>query len=70
MLLNIQKWQWIDGILIQDFENYEVIIVNDGSPDNLLDVCKKWESMSNVTDYSYQGVAQACNEGLDIAKGE
>ncbi len=42
---------------MQDFEDYEVIIVNDGSPDNLLDVCKKWESMPNVTDYPYQGVA-------------
>lgn len=32
----------VDSILRQDFEDYEVIIINDGSPDNLLDICKKW----------------------------
>ena len=62
----------MDGIFMQDFEDYEVIIVNDGSPDNLLDVCKKWVDMPNVTVLTTknQGVAQARNEGLNIAKGE
>lgn len=32
----------VDSILRQDFDDYEVIIVNDGSPDNLLEVCEKW----------------------------
>lgn len=32
----------VDSILQQDFMDYEVIIVNDGSPDNLLEICEKW----------------------------
>lgn len=62
----------MDSILMQDFVDYEVIIVNDGSPDNLLEVCKKWENMQNVSILTTpnQGVAQARNEGLGIAKGE
>lgn len=62
----------MDSILMQDFDDYEIIIVNDGSPDNLLDVCRKWENLPNVTILTTpnQGVAQARNEGLSIAKGE
>ena len=62
----------MNSILMQDFGDYEIIIVNDGSPDNLLEVCEKWSNLSNVTILTTpnQGVAQARNEGLNIAKGE
>lgn len=62
----------MDSILIQDFADYEVIIVNDGSPDNLLEVCEKWKGLPNIRILTTpnQGVAQARNEGLNIAKGE
>lgn len=62
----------MNSIFMQDFGDYEVIIVNDGSPDNLLDICEKWLNMPNVriVTTSNQGVAQARNEGLNIAKGE
>lgn len=62
----------MDSIFMQNFCDYEVIIVNDGSPDNLLDICEKWMNMPNVRIITTpnQGVAQARNEGLGIAKGE
>lgn len=62
----------MDSIFSQDFCDYEVIIVNDGSPDNLLDVCSKWESFENVQILTTlnQGLSQARNEGLNVAKGK
>lgn len=62
----------VDSILLQDFTDYEVIIVNDGSPDNLLEVCKKWGGKSNfkVVTTKNQGLSQARNEGLERAQGE
>lgn len=62
----------MNSIFLQDFSDYEVIIVNDGSPDNLLEVCDKWNDLPNVRILTTlnQGVAQARNEGLNIAKGE
>ena len=62
----------VDSILLQDFTDYEVIIVNDGSPDNLLEVCEKWGDKSNfkVVTTKNQGLSQARNEGLERAQGE
>lgn len=62
----------INSILAQDFLDYEVIIINDGSPDNLLQICKQWEELSNFTILSFpnQGLSQARNEGLTVAQGE
>ena len=31
----------VNSILAQSFSDYEVIIINDGSPDNLLQVCEQ-----------------------------
>ena len=62
----------MDSIFMQDFSDYEVILVNDGSPDNLLEICEKWNDLPNVRVLTTpnQGVAQARNEGLNIANGE
>lgn len=63
----------VDSILRQDFMDYEVIIVNDGSPDNLLEICEKWgggKSNFKVVTTKNQGLSQARNEGLERAKGE
>ena len=38
----------VNSIFQQDFTDYEVIIVNDGSPDNLMEVCEKWGGASLI----------------------
>lgn len=63
----------INSILAQDFSDYEVIIVNDGSPDNLLEVCEQnWGGISNfkIITTVNQGLSQARNEGLEAASGK
>lgn len=62
----------VNSILSQNFEGHEIIIVNDGSTDNLLDVCRQWENLTNfiILSTKNQGVSQARNAGLAIARGE
>lgn len=62
----------VNSVLSQDFKNYEVIIVNDGSPDNLLEVCEQWKEKPNfsILTTENQGLSQARNEGLERAKGK
>lgn len=61
----------VDSILQQNFTDYEVIIINDGSPDNLLDVCAKWGQQNfTIVTTPNQGLSQARNEGLERARGE
>lgn len=62
----------VNSVLLQDFTDYEVIIVNDGSPDNLLDICSQWSDRPNfkVVTTENQGLSQARNEGLERAKGK
>ena len=62
----------VNSVLSQDFKDYEVILINDGSPDNLLQVCEQWKDKPNFTLVTTvnQGVSEARNEGLKRAKGK
>lgn len=62
------------SILEQDYENYEIIYVNDGSTDNSLSILRDIESSNDrvqVIDISLNGgVANARNLGLNKALGK
>lgn len=63
----------IESILNQTFNEYELILVNDGSPDLCLDICRKYEKSDSrviVIDKENGGISSARNVGLDIAKGK
>lgn len=57
----------------QDFDNYEVVVVNDGSKDNTLDILTA-EAKKNprlvLVDKENGGVSSARNAGIRVAKGE
>jgi len=63
----------IDTILAQDYTNFEVILVNDGSTDNsaqLIETLIDRDSRIKVYHKENGGVAAARNYGIDKANGE
>lgn len=62
----------IDSILNQSFKDFELILVNDGSKDNSLEICKQYsESDARVIIVSQEngGASSARNHGIEVAKG-
>lgn len=63
----------LDSILKQEYSNWEMILIDDGSPDNSGTICDEYASIDNrvkVIHQENQGVAVARNQGLDAAQGE
>jgi len=65
----------IESVLNQTFENYELIIVNDGSKDNTLGTLKKFEKKSNgkikiINNEKNLGLSASRNIAIKEAKGE
>lgn len=74
---NAEKYiiRCLDSIISQCTENYEIIVVNDGSTDNTLATVQKYTASNNnniiiLIDKKNQGVSAARNDALDIATGE
>lgn len=63
----------VDSILSQTFSNFELILVDDGSPDACGAMCDSYaheDSRIRVIHQENGGLSAARNAGLDIAKGE
>ena len=63
----------IKSAINQDYENIEIIIVNDGSTDDSLDIIKKYtKKYKNITliDQKNKGLSVARNEGIKKATGD
>jgi len=60
----------INSVLNQTFEDFELIIINDGSNDRTLDVIKKFkDNRISVHTFPNSGPSSARNKGLRLAKG-
>ena len=58
----------IDSILSQTFKDFELILVNDGSPDNSGDICNKYAEKDKrviVLNQANGGLSSARNAGLN-----
>ncbi|MDL1963371.1 MAG: glycosyltransferase [Deltaproteobacteria bacterium] len=59
----------IDSVLTQDFTNFELIVVNDGSTDNTQDILNSYKEDIIVLQQNNKGVSAARNMGIASASG-
>ncbi len=63
----------VDSIVNQTYTNLEIILIDDGSPDNCGDICDEWakkDSRIKVIHKPNGGLSSARNAGLDNSTGE
>jgi glycosyltransferase involved in cell wall biosynthesis len=63
----------IESILVQTFENFEFIIINDGSSDKSLEVIEKYKKKDErifLISRKNKGLVYSLNEGIENSKGE
>lgn len=63
----------VDSILMQTFTDFELILVDDGSPDRSGAICDEYarrDSRVRVIHQENQGLSGARNSGIDVAQGE
>lgn len=66
--------QCLDSIVNQTFKDFELVVVNDCSPDNSLQIIKEYQQKDSriilLTLPENKGISNARNEGMKIAKGK
>ena len=63
----------IDSILAQSFKDFELLLIDDGSPDSSGQICNEYASKDNRIHSFHKengGVSSARNMGIDNAQGE
>ncbi len=61
----------IISVLNQTYDNWELIVINDGSKDNSIEILKRFnDNRIFLVEQENQGVVKARNNGMKSAKGE
>lgn len=74
-LYNAEKYirRCLDSAMQQTFSDMEIIVVNDGSEDSSLEICREYEKLDSrfcIIDKENTGVSDSRNRAIDLAKGE
>lgn len=70
---NVGKYldECIESILSQTISNFEIILVDDGSTDDSLNICNKYKNKNVIVIHQENsGVSAARNAGIKVAKSE
>ena len=67
---NVEKYlkRTLDSVFNQTYQDFEVIVVNDGCTDKSMEIAKKYKT--KIIDHKQVGVSEARNIGEKEAKGE
>ena len=72
---NVEKYidQCINSVITQTYQDWELILIDDGSPDRCPEICDKWEEKEKRIRVIHQkngGLSVARNRGIQEATGE
>lgn len=65
--------QCIDSVVKQNYQNWELILVDDGSTDNSLAIAQKWldkDTRIRLVQQDHQGACAARNRVIELARGD
>ena len=60
----------IDSVLRQTYNNFEVLIINDGSADDISDLTDRYKNQIIFVNQKNKGAANARNNGIELSKGD
>ena len=74
-IYNVENYlrQCLDSILNQTYQNFECLLINDGSPDNSAEICREYvekDSRFRYFEKENGGVSSARNLGIERSKGQ
>ena len=73
-IYNVEKYlsKCLESIVNQDFFDYELLLIDDGSPDNSAEICLKFAEKDSRVKYFKKGnggLSSARNYGIDKSSG-
>lgn len=74
-IYNVENYlrQCLDSIVAQTYQNFECLLINDGSPDNSAGICREYVEKDSRFKYFEKengGVSSARNLGIERSKGQ